>query len=604
MPIPSPLTVSVVTPTIQFLRSRWRAAVAVIVLGALAVGLFSPIRSLTRGSGSLILPDIPSAGGALMWTKNSVPPSETQAASLVELLRLLSGLAWVGFGIASFSIFAIRGAEARERALETGVRRAVGASKRQIFLSLVVETLLLAAIALVVGLALGEALLSAGRHWWPGAVGAIRFAGPSAALALSAVLAAAGLASYSAVRPRHLVDTPDQEIGLKLPTYQVATSIALLMAAAALLAPRSGGRETPELSSREAGAVFRVDTGVLDPAERSARYGALLSMLARHPEVKLASLVSPGAHDALGTVNDLTSDCGRCSLGGIPLRWLNFTGVSEVVSPDTFRTRNMRLVSGRGFLLSDGPDGVRVAVINRHLAARYFERAGALGRDLYLGVDWPERPYKVIGIVEDERSEAIGGSLQPREAVYLSVLQHPPDQAELLIRGTSTAEFERTLLADVRRPLGPEGRVVPVGGEAEQGTRQLRAVRWFGLGFGAEAVAALAAALIGTVATTRRWADSIAWELALRRAVGARRWQMVFFVVVRVLGIGVGGVLIGLFLYGTVLVPMISRSLGRLPLANLTLLLLIATPPILVAVAAGALPGLRLLRRPPSTLLQ
>jgi hypothetical protein len=91
------------------LRMYWRGALAVILLGILAIGLLAPSRSLAshtadRGP-ALSLPEIPSPGPALMWTDGASPPAETQRRSLGGLLSLLSGLAWIGFGVAAVSIF-------------------------------------------------------------------------------------------------------------------------------------------------------------------------------------------------------------------------------------------------------------------------------------------------------------------------------------------------------------------------------------------------------------------------------------------------------------------------------------------------------------------
>src|SRR5262249_32138534 len=129
-------------------RTRPRAALAVIVLAALGLALLLPVRSLVgnaaAGSPALALPGLASAELA-----GTLSPAATQAHALRELLGLLAALAWVGVAVAAVSIFATRAATANERSVETGIRRAVGASRRQLIFSLAVETILLAVIALI-----------------------------------------------------------------------------------------------------------------------------------------------------------------------------------------------------------------------------------------------------------------------------------------------------------------------------------------------------------------------------------------------------------------------------------------------------------------------
>jgi len=601
--------VTIAAPVAFQLRTRWRGALAVLVLGVLAVALLTPSRSIARAGGdqepALALPEIPSAGPALMWTETARAPSQTQRRSLGELLSLLSGLAWIGFGVASVSIFSCHSAAARGRALDTGVRRAVGASARQIVASLCLETVVLAMIALVIGLALGAALLSVARHQWPGQAAVILAADPATILAISAVLGAAGLTSLRLVSGRDLVEPPSQEIGFKVPTYQVAVSVALLMGAAALLAnpsPSSLPSGTTQSASSE---LFRIDSGAGTAPERAVRYGTLLRAVAALPGVTEVSLTSAGASLGLGTSGEVTTDCGRCFFGLIQLRWPGFTALAHAVSADTFRASGIPVREGRAFAATDTTGAPRVAVVNRHLASRYFQGGQALGRDIFLGPGWPNTPYTVIGIVEDQRSPAIGGAIQPRETVYLSVLQHPPAHSELLVQNAGAGSGLRAeAIALALGVLGPRSSVAELGTLAAHRAPQARAGRWIGASLGVSALLVLAMALIGTTATARMWSDSMAWEIALRRGVGATRRRMAGFILLRTAKIAVMGGAIGLFFYATVVAPALAKSMPEIPLADASLLVRAAGLPMLLALLAAVAPGLALLARPPSAILR
>ena len=583
------------------LRMYWRGALAIILLGILAIGLLAPSRSLasyeTERGPALSLPEIPSPGPALMWTDAASPPAETQRRSLSGLLSLLAGLAWIGFGVAAVSIFSSFAASARERARDAGVHRAVGASLRQTFLSLGVETAGLTMIALVPGLMLGAGLIVVARRAWPGPSAAMLTIDPAMLLALGGVIALAGLASLRMVSPRDLIDPPDQEVSLKIPAYQVAVSVALLMGAASLLGGPPGEEPAAALPL-ESARMFQVDSGTSDAPERAERYASLLDAVTAQPGTEAVSLTSAGAVLGLGTIDQVTTECGRCFFGLIQIRWPNFTALAHAVSSDTFRAQGIRITSGRGFEPADSTGAPRVAVVNRHLALRYFERGEALGRAIFLGPGWPKTPYTVIGVVEDQRSRLIGGADQPRETVYLSLLQHPPARAELIISGRGAD------MVSAVQSLALQARLTSLGSVAGHRDSQRRATRWIGGALAISAILVLAMALLGTIATARVWADSIAWELALRRGVGASRRRMAGFVLVRTAAVWMMGGALGFFFYAVVVAPALARSMPGIAGADPGLLLRTAAIPLLLALLAAVAPGLLRLTHPPAAILR
>jgi putative ABC transport system permease protein len=332
-------------------------------------------------------------------------------------------------------------------------------------------------------------------------------------------------------------------------------------------------------------------------------YAALVDSLSDRLGVTDVSLTSAGALLGLGTINDVTTDCGQCMFGGIIIRWPQFIAVAHAVSPDSFRAQHVRIMDGRGFSGTDSMEAARVAVVNRNLALRYFQSGQAVGREIYLGAGWPATPYRVIGVVDDERSFAIGGPTQPRETVYLSVLQLPPRRVEILVRSSQVSSSSDETAAITRRAIGPQATIGPSVSEADHLGTQLRAVAWFGASLGVTAALVFAMALVGVFSTMTMWAESMAWELALRRALGARTGRIAWLVVVRTAGVAAGGGALGLFLYGVILSGAWSSAVTRLPLADLRLLLGAASLPAGLALIAGIIPGLRVLRRSPATLL-
>jgi putative ABC transport system permease protein len=181
------------------------------------------------------------------------------------------------------------------------------------------------------------------------------------------------------------------------------------------------------------------------------------------------------------------------------------------------------------------------------------------------------------------------------------VLQHPAPAVELMLRPRAGRPAGRTLEPELTQVLDAAGGVVHTS-EASLLAAQLATVAWFGRLFAAEGCAMLVAALIATFVQMRLWTLSLAPELGLRRAVGARRGQVLALVLGRAALVGVGGVAVGL-----VLGPAVWSGLGTivrgLPAWNAGVVARFAV--LLVATtAAGALvPAWRAARTAPATLL-
>jgi putative ABC transport system permease protein len=111
----------------------------------------------------------------------------------------------------------------------------------------------------------------------------------------------------------------------------------------------------------------------------------------------------------------------------------------------------------------------------------------------------------------------------------------------------------------------------------------------------------LAIAVLGTFAVMQLWVTALAPELALRRAVGARRRQIFGYVLVRAAGVGIIGVGLGMLLSELTSDPL-AALIGGLPLWEVAL---VPRPAVLLLIAtlAGALiPAWRAARADPAGL--
>lgn len=592
--------IAVVTPALDALGSGRGTAVLVVLLGALALGVTVPVRSLVSdgpGGTTLSVPSAPPPDAAVRWTASARGPGAIQTEALGSLFQLLQVLAWIAFAVAAVSLLAIFNIRAAVRGPDLRVHRSVGASQRALLLSLFFESGLLVAAVAGAGLVLAGPLLRAALVTWPGPASS-RLAADWPLLAATAIVMVGGLLPLGAARMRNLAREIDGQVRLRFSTLQLGLSFAILMAGA-LLADRSGSA-IPAGDAPVQGLVFQIDSGSGDPAGRADRFDRLLARLGggRFDSVSLAA---PGELNGLGTIDAMSTDCGECFSGGIRLRWHHLDAVHHFVSPDTFAAEGFRIERGRSFTRADGWTGERVAVVNRYLALRHFQGGEAVGRALYLSDGFLTRPYRVVGVVDDARSTALGGARQPLEAVYLSVLQHPPARVELTVRGVGAGPVQAAVGTAVGQALGPAARVTGPAEAAGVHRLGLAPLRWFGRSYTVAGGVALAVAVIGVFSSLRLWVGSIGWELGLRRSVGATRRRVAAYVLARGLGVGLAGVALGLFLFLSVLWGAVSDSVVGVAGWRTGLVIRLAALLVLAGLAGALLPLVRLLRDPPVT---
>lgn len=92
----------------------------------------------------------------------------------------------------------------------------------------------------------------------------------------------------------------------------------------------------------------------------------------------------------------------------------------RVISPDYFRTIGVRLLAGRFFRDSDGPDAPPVSIINRAMARQHWLGQNPLGRRFQLGRVsgvW----FTIVGVVDDVRQ--MGLDVNGRAEMYFPYTQ-------------------------------------------------------------------------------------------------------------------------------------------------------------------------------------
>jgi len=572
----------IVVPLTDAIREHWRTAAWLALAAAAAIATVSPVLALNRAGAFVLQPDlVRSADLLLPLTATAQSPAALQAGAIAQLLALLVIIAGAASAVAVITALTIQWTRSGIRDVDTAVRRAVGASRRDLALSFLGEGIVIAVSAVPLGLLIGYVALRTALRAWPGTLGAWSYSPAAIALVTAVVLLLGSLLPLRFARGKRLVNLPANPLSLFPPVIQMGTSLAILLAAA--LVSKQATLVIGSGNTAADGTVYQLAAGHADPSARSAQYLDMLRDLAGTEGVEVVSLTSPGALVGLGTVDWVETDCGQCFTGGMFVRFQDERAAHHVVSPDTFAVFGIPLVAGRAFTLGDSYSSARVAIVNRQMAARHFENGDAVGRTIFMGT--ARLPYTVVGVVDDGKAPGRRGGVLPRFAVYLSTLQHPIAAADLVVRGDA-AGAARTLAGrpHIRHTAGVAQSVI---------LRDFTLpMSWFARWFRVEAIAALLLGALGTMVSVTLWTAALVPELAIHRALGATRRRISVRVLCRTVLIIAAGIFVAVTAVGPSLRAVLAEILGDLPQLPLSDLML---PAILLSLAAmiGTLRPLR-----------
>ncbi len=335
-----------------------------------------------------------------------------------------------------------------------------------------------------------------------------------------------------------------------------------------------------------------------DRARQSAFIQELLERAQSLPGVELAAVtrageIPPGDFHA---TNTFAIEGREQPLGG-PRPIARY----PVVSPAYFAIMGIPLLQGRLLQDDDGENAPAVAVVNRALARRYFDRENPIGKRVRTGAD--DQPWRTIaGVVGDVKSSGLASAAEP--TVYLPYRQ-ADTLAEIGIVMRSPLQAG-TIAAEIRKmvaSLDPNQPVATVQAMGDRLTESVSGPRFTTVLLFAFATLAIMLGLIGVYGVMDcrvRWQLR---ELAVRQALGAQRKDVIRHVLRQGFAIIVPGLVAGVL--GAIgLSRLLSSMLYQVSVHDP---LTFATVPIgLVGVALLAcwLPAMRAARRDPVQLLR
>jgi macrolide transport system ATP-binding/permease protein len=130
----------------------------------------------------------------------------------------------------------------------------------------------------------------------------------------------------------------------------------------------------------------------------------------------------------------------------------NFSSTMDTVDEGYFETMGIPILRGRGFLASDTAEATRVAVVNQQLANHYWPGADAVGQHFRLD-SRTGTLVEIVGVAQTIKYQ--GGTEKPMDFVYMPLAQHPVARMVLMLRSSGDPLQLVSSVKDVVRTLDP-----------------------------------------------------------------------------------------------------------------------------------------------------
>lgn len=544
-----------------------------------------------------------------VWPLQQVVVSEVRTSLLTMLAAVLAVLL-----VACLNLAVLMTARTWRRAREMAIRSALGASRRNLLRLLMCESLVLALVGGVLGLALSRLAVPVLLRTAPMAIPPMQSGGWLAAvfallMACMTTLIFGLLPGWSVLRRdagyalqgggQIGVSAHQAKMGDRLMMMQVAVAMVLLSAASLLLGSflklRSvaSGVEANHLTVAQVTLKGDAYAGTLHTTQFIDR---VLSELGRYPGVR-----------QVAAVNGLPLD-GGLNAGGKPA---NRPGPKQnveyrAITPGYFRTMGIPVLSGRDVTVDDGPNAVPVALVSETAARRWWPGKSAIGEIVDAGGGELRR---VVGVVADTHGHSLADT--PRITIYEPFSQLSDSMTKMINGWFPTTFAIRTsgnvdIAVAVQRAVSNADPDIPV---AKLTTMQrvidnsVAAPRFFSYLAGGFAGFSLLLTMIGLFGLMSYQVTQRTREIGVRLAIGANRGQILLLILRRSLLLAITGLLIGAIaslaiprLVGSVLADFIftgGKGVSSLLSSGTMALMIAATAMLVAAFAASYLPARR-----------
>ena len=286
----------------------------------------------------------------------------------------------------------------------------------------------------------------------------------------------------------------------------------------------------------------------------------------------------------------------------------NAKGDWQIVSDGAFEALGTRLVRGRWFTPQDTTDGAPVSVVNETMARTYWKDGSALGGRMRMGGPTTRPWTTVVGIVADERHNGVTGIV--KEKFYVPHSQWHVATGGSIIRNVflvvRTAGEPLSLAGAVRAEIRQMDANLPVANVRPMSdvvSTALATPRLTSFLLGAFAAIALALAAVGIYGVLAYLVAQRTHEIGIRLAIGANRTQVLGMILKQGMTLAIGGVVIGL-VAAFALTRLMQSLLYQVTASDPTTFVIVPIALLAVTLIASYLPALRATRVSPTTALR
>ncbi len=129
----------------------------------------------------------------------------------------------------------------------------------------------------------------------------------------------------------------------------------------------------------------------------------------------------------------------------------SFSSTMDTIDEGYFQTMGVPILGGRAFLASDTAEAPRVAIVNEHFAKHYWPGGDAVGKHIRLDSS-AGTPVEIVGVAQTIKYQSMAS---PMDFVYLPLAQHPVARMVLMLRSSGDPLQLVQPVKEVVRTLDP-----------------------------------------------------------------------------------------------------------------------------------------------------